>query len=140
VLLYWLRQAGILLVIWIAVLAFPNVRQTPAGLRVIYKEIWRHKQEVLTDWRTELAGEHALSERVQAMLAMLRRNGAESFRFSAGVAADPDESVLQRLAEAAYPIRLRTDANILLQLAREPLDPQCQEVDRKLEIVLARCS
>jgi hypothetical protein len=137
--LYWLRQAGILLVMAIAVVAFDNVRDTPARLRVVYKELWR-SDDVRKAWRTELAGEDMLSDKVQAMLALLRKNRVETFRYSAGIAANPDQSAVQRIAEAAYPIRLRDNAKDLLALAHEPLDPGCTEIDRKLEVVLARCS
>jgi len=137
--LYWLRQAGVVLVIGIAAWAFPNVRETPDKLLAMYEEFWPRSDGLLLAWRTELAGEDMLAEKVQAMLALLRANRVETFQFSQGIAADPDASLLQRLAEAAYPIRYRRDATDLLLLASEPLHPRCTEIGRKLEVVLARC-
>lgn len=138
--LYRLRRAGVLLVIVIAVLAFSNVRRTPAALWSMYAAAWGRGAVVLQEWRTERAGEGALAAKVQAMLALLRDNRVETFRYSAGIASDPDPSVVQRIAEAAYPIRFGPDARDLLQLASEPLDPRCTELARNQEVLLARCT
>lgn len=137
---YRLRQAGVLLVVVIAALAFSNVRRTPAALWSMYKTAWAQGDDVLLEWRTERAGEDALTDKVRAMLALLRDNRVGTFRYSAGIANDTDSSVVQRIAEAAYPIRYGQSAKNLLQLASEPLDPRCVAVARKQEVLLARCT
>jgi hypothetical protein len=138
--LYWLRQAGVLLMIVIAAQAYTNLQETPAALRSMYRQLWPRWSEALLEWRTERAGETLLAAKVQSMLALLRDNESKTFRFSPGIAAEPDPSVVQRLAEGAYPIRYSQDAKDLLLLANEPVDPRCAIVARKLEVVLARCS
>lgn len=138
--LYWLRQGGVLLVIVVAAVAFSNVRQTPERLWSLYAELWPQRAAVRQEWRTELAGEQMLAEKVHAMLSLLRENRVESFRYSAGIAADPDPSVVQRIAESAYPIRYRPDAKDVLQLATEPLDARCTAVASKPGVLLAHCS
>lgn len=138
--LFWLRQAGVLLVIGLAVLAFSGVRKTPAHLWSMYGELWERGDAVRQEWRTERAGEGLLSGRVQAMLALLRDNRVESFRYSNAIASDADASVVQRIAESAYPIHLKQEAKDLLLLATEALDPHCKPVASRLEVVLAHCS
>jgi hypothetical protein len=138
--LYWLRQAGVLLVTGVAVLAFSGVRETPARLLSMYGDLWQRGDAVRLEWRTEGAGEDLLAPRVRAMLALLRDNRVESFRYSAAIASDADASVVQRIAESAYPIRVKQDAKDLLLLSDESLAPHCKAVASKLEVVLARCS
>ena len=138
--LFWLRQAGVLLVIGLAALAFSGVRETPARLWSMYGELWERGDAVRQEWRTERAGESLLSGQVQAMLALLRDNRVESFRYSNAIASDADTSLVQRIAESAYPIRLKQDAKDLLLLSTEALDARCKPVASRLEVVLAHCS
>ena len=138
--LFWLRQAGVMLVIGLSVLTFSGVQETLPHLWSMYGDLWERGDSVRQEWRTERAGEGLLSGRVQAMLALLRDNSVESFRYSNAIASDADASVVQRIAESAYPIRLKQDAKDLLLLASEALDPRCKPVASRLEVVLAHCS
>lgn len=138
--LFWLRQAGVGLVIGLTVLAFSGVQETPSRLWSMYGEFWERAGALRQQWRTERAGEGQLSGRVHEMLALLRDNSVESFRYSRAIASDADASVVQRIAESAYPIRVKQDAADLLVLANEVLDPRCKPVARRLEVVLAHCS
>jgi hypothetical protein len=138
--LYWLRQAGVVLVIGLAVAAFGNVRATPGQLSSLYEDWWPHRAALQREWRSEHAGETVLPARVQAMLALLRDNRVESFRYSDAIAHDADTSVVQRIAESAYPIRVRREAQSLLLLPTDALDPRCRVVARRQEVVLAHCS
>jgi hypothetical protein len=77
---------------------------------------------------------------VQAMLALLRDQRVGSYRYSDAIANDADSSVVQRIAEAAYPIRLNPQAQHLLALSGEPMDPRCKIIASTQEVILASCS
>jgi hypothetical protein len=138
--LYWLRRAGILLVFVLTAMLFTGIRATPVQLASFYQGFWPRRQAALQDWRTEHAGEAGLSARVQAMLALLRENGVQSFRYSGAIASDADSSMVQRIAEAAYPIRVAAGAPNLLTLSGEALDSRCRVLATRQEVVLATCS
>lgn len=137
--LYWLRQAGVLLVIGVTVIAFSGVRDTPDKLWSMYEDFWPRRAALWVEWRTERAGETVLVPKVRTMLALLRDNNVEAFRYSEAIAADTDTSMVQRIAESAYPIRLKQEAPFLLLLASEAMDPRCVEMARQQEVVLALC-
>ncbi len=137
--LYWLRQAGVLLVIGVTVVAFSGVRQTPDKLWSMYEDFWPRRDALRVEWRTERAGEAVLVPKVRTMLALLRDNNVDAFRYSDAIAADTDSSLVQRIAESAYPIRVKQEAPFLLLLASETLDRRCVEMARQQEVVLALC-
>lgn len=136
--LFWLRQAGVLLVFGLMVFAFSGVRQTPYKLLSMYQDFWARGDTLRREWRTERSGESSLPE-VRTMLALLRDNQVAWFRYSDGIARHADVSVALRLAEGAYPIRVGLDAHHLLLLAGEALDPRCRVVANRQEVVLAFC-
>jgi hypothetical protein len=138
--LYWLRRAGILLVFVLTAALFTGVHRTPVKLVSFYQAFWPLREAALRDWRTEHAGEAGLPARVQAMLALLRENGVQSFRLSGAIASDADSSVVQRIAESAYPIRVIAGAPHLLALSGEALDSRCRVLATRQEVVLATCS
>ncbi|GAC1605608.1 MAG: hypothetical protein NVS3B2_12200 [Ramlibacter sp.] len=136
----WLRRAGVLLVVMLTAVLFTGVRDTPAQLVSFYQTFWPRRDAALQDWRTERAGEAGLSARVQAMLALLRENRVQSFGYSAAIASDADSSVVQRLAESAYPIRVIPGSLHLLALSGELQDTRCRVLATRQEVVLALCS
>jgi hypothetical protein len=138
--LYWLRRAGILLVFVLTAVLFTGVQGTPAQLVSFYQAFWPRREAALQDWRTEHAGEAGLSARVQAMLALLRENRVQAFRYSSAVASDADSSVVQRITEGAYPIRVLAGASHMLALAGEALGTRCRLLATRQEVVLAICS
>ncbi len=93
----------------------------------------------LSEWNLPRAGEWVLPARVQAMLALLRDNRVQEFRFSDAIARDPDDSVPQRLAEGAYPIRVNAEARHRLLNRGEALPPGCRVVAGNQGVVLADC-
>ncbi len=138
--MFWLKQIGVLLVLFLAVVASSGLRKTPGKLWSIYEDGWPRRDALRQAWQTARAGEDVLPARVQAILALLRGSGVESFRYSGGIANDPDLSVALRIAESAYPIRVRPQAQHLLALSNERLEPGCQVVASRQEVVLAYCS
>jgi hypothetical protein len=137
--LFWLRQAGVLLVIGLAVRLFPTIEATTVALEDFYQDFWARRASLRQEWRTERTGETILAPKVQAMLQLLRDNQVRSFRYSDAIARDADTSLTQRLAESAYPIRVDLEARYQLLTAGESVDVQCTAVARKQEVVLARC-
>lgn len=137
---FWWRQAGVVLVFGIAVFLFAGVRETPDKLLTMAQDFWPRRDALRREWRAERAGEVVLPLKVQAMLALLRENQVRSFRYSQRIANDADTSVVQRIAESAYPIRLSQQAQHLLALAGEPLEPSCKPIAQRQEVVLASCS
>lgn len=137
--MFLLRQAGILLVMALTVIAFTGVKETPGKLRALYRDFWSHRATLQQDWKTALSGEEVLAPKVRTALALLRDQHVESFRYSPAVAHEPDASVIQRIAESAYPIRLTPTARHVLALAGEPLDPGCKVLASQQEVVLASC-
>lgn len=138
--LYWLRQLGVVLVLGMTIHLFPTVLVTPETLSAFYSEWWPRSDALRQEWRTERAGEGVLPAKVQAMLALLRENRAQSFRYSDGIARDADTSVVQRLAESTYPIQWSAQAPHLLLLATEQVPPRCAALATRQEVVLANCS
>lgn len=137
---FWMRQARLMLVILLVLLAFPGVLKTPAKLTSMYKDFWARRDWLWHEWQTELAGEAVLAPKVQMMLALLRDNQLQSFRYSDAIANDEDTSMAQRIAESAFPIRLMQDSPNLLVLTSESLDPRCRIVARENEVALASCT
>lgn len=137
---FWLRHAGVLLVLLGAVALFPGVSDTPSQLFAIAERLWPQADTVRQAWRAPYAGETSLSPRVHSMLRLLRQQRIDSFRYSAALAAGADASLPQRIAESAFPIRIHADARHLLLLAGEVLDPRCTVTATDQELVLATCS
>jgi hypothetical protein len=82
-------------------------------------------------------GEHVLPLPVQAMLALLRGHGVNSYRVSAKITADP--LIYQRIVESAWPIRPDRTATWYITFATEALPASCRSLDRQDDVVLARC-
>jgi hypothetical protein len=136
---YFVRQACVLLVLGVTVYVFPAVSATPRMLWSSYVALVNQGESLRSQWRAERAGENVLPAKVKVMLALLRDNHVETFRYSDGIARDPEESTVQRLSEGAYPIRLASDAHHLLLLPKEVLEPPCRAVSYTQEAVLAYC-
>jgi hypothetical protein len=136
---FWLRKVGILLVMALTLIAFAGVQETPGRLRALYRDFWSHRATLQQDWKTARSGEEVLAPKVRTMLALLREQRVESFRYSRAIAHEPDASVIQRIAESAYPIRLTPTARHLLALSGEPLDPGCKVLASQQEVVIAAC-
>ena len=95
---------------------------------------------LLQEWGAPQGGEWVLPAKVRTMLALLRENHVQEFRYSQTIERDPDESVVQRLAEGAYPIRIMKRARHLLLLSQESLPVGCGVIATRQEVVLADCS
>ena len=89
-------------------------------------------------WGEPRAGEDVLPHEVRAMVALLRDRGVVRFRESEGFRRS-DESIRQRLAEAAYPIVLEAHADTVLLLPGEAPPPRCRLVEARPEAALADC-
>ena len=93
----------------------------------------------LGEWNLPGAGESVLPAKVRTMIALLRENHVSEFRYSDAIARDPDESVPQRLAEGAYPIRQAAQARHVLLAPPDVLPANCRAVAARQEVVLADC-
>jgi len=91
----------------------------------------------LSDITSAGAGERVLPPPVQAMLALLRGHSVDTYRVSPKIAADP--LISQRIVESAWPIRPNRAANWYLAFAAEALPTNCRSLDRREDVVLARC-
>jgi hypothetical protein len=91
------------------------------------------------DWRDARGGEYVLPAKVQAANQLFRGYGVETFRYSAGIATDPEPALLQRLAEGTYPVRLDSRARHVLYLSTETIDARCDKVGQAGGVVLAYC-
>lgn len=138
--LFWARQVVVVMVLGLSVHLFPGLSSTPKALSEFYEKQWPRREVLLQEWRTGRAGETVLPPKVQAMLALLRENRVESYRYSDTIAQDPDTSVVQRIAEGAYPIRWSANARHVLLSSSEPLVAMCKAVASRQEVVLAHCS
>jgi hypothetical protein len=83
-------------------------------------------------------GERVLPPPTRAMLALLRERGITAYGMSNMTRQDPLLS--QRLIEGGWPIRPDRSAPWYVGFAVEPLPPACREVERRDEVLLARCS
>ena len=133
------RLCRLVLLALLVIVAFPGILKTPVKLVSMYQGFWLRREQLRLDWRTERAGEDVLSPKVRTMLALLRDNHVQSFRYSEAIANDVDTSVVQRIAESAYPIRLRQEGPHFLLLVSEILDSRCKTVARESGVVLAHC-
>jgi len=73
------------------------------------------------------------------MLGLLRDNHISEFRVGEAIAQKADESIRQRLAEGAYPIRLNLQAPHVLLIPPDVVPAGCRAVDARQEVVLADC-
>lgn len=137
--LYWLRQVGVLLILGLTIHLFPTLLSTPETLSDFYTDLWPRSETLRREWRTERAGETVLPGKVQTMLALLREQRAATFRYSDAIAHDPNTSIVQRIAEGAYPIRWSASAQHFLSLAHEAVDARCTRLASRDEVVLAYC-
>ncbi len=86
---------------------------------------------------TPLGGERVLPLPVQQMIALLRSHQVERYRASPRIYSDYRYE--QRILEGAWPIRRVLEAPWYLALADEVLPAGCQAVDRREDVILARC-
>jgi hypothetical protein len=82
-------------------------------------------------------GERMLPLPVQDMLTLLRGHGVAGYRVSPRIAHEP--LISQRIVEGAWPIRPDPAAPWYLAFAAEGLPVGCQSLDRRMDVVLARC-
>ena len=137
--LYWLRKAGVLIVIALTITAFPAIRTTPQLLFAFYEKLLPNRSAIFNESRVAHGGEAVLPQRVRAMIALLRDNQVTAFRYSDAIAPPSDDTTKQRLAEGAYPIRINVEANYLLLSASEVVAHSCAVVASREGIVLVRC-
>jgi hypothetical protein len=71
------------------------------------------------------------------MLALLRGHGVNAYRVSTKITADP--LIYQRIVESAWPIRPDPTATWYITFATEALPARCRYLDRRDDVVLARC-
>jgi hypothetical protein len=83
-------------------------------------------------------GERVLPPPTRAMLALLRERGITAYRMSTETRKNPLFS--QRLVEGGWPIRPDRSSPWYVGFAAEPLPPECEEVERRDLVLLARCS
>lgn len=121
--------------------ALPQVRATAAQLGLAAHVLWTQPAVLGAPLGVERAGEEALGP-MRAAVELLREHGVESYRASAGIAADALWS--QRLVEGAWPIRPRADARFEVSLLAEP--SRCPPIAERrlagfdgLGVRLARC-
>ena len=122
----------------VAVCLVPALRDGAVRLWQFYGHA--QPRTALAEWNVAGGGERVLPAKVQTMLALLRENHIAEFRVSEAVLRDPDDSVPQRLAEGAYPIRVNLQsARHWLRYASEGLPAGCRTIAVKQEVVLADC-
>lgn len=124
----------VLVAAWIALFAAPLMR-TADRLVGNGWTVASHWDDYRRAWRTERAGEQALTETAMEIVHLLRTAEARSYRYSDGVAAD--ELVRQRVLEGAWPIRFDEQADVIVGLRAEPLP--CPTVYTTEAAQLARC-
>ena len=137
--LYLLRKIGVLLIFALSPLAFPAITMTPRLLLEAYEKILPDRSAIARDWRTARSGETGLPQRVRSMIALLRDNHVMEFRHSEAIVPRSDDTLTQRLAEGAYPIRIKVEAHHVLAFASESLPQGCRVVASREGIVLASC-
>lgn len=100
---------------------FPSVLDTIILLGNVETKMlvnWKNV-EAFRESRIPLGGEYVLPPEVQVMITMLRRSGADSFRYSDAIRSNG--GMTQRLVEGAYPIRVSPGSRFLVLLEGEPL-------------------
>ena len=75
--------------------------------------------EAFRESNIPLGGEYVLPPEVQVMITMLRKCGADSFRYSDAIRSNG--GMMQRLVEGAYPIKVSHGSRYLVLLDGEPL-------------------
>jgi hypothetical protein len=123
-----------------AYVVLPAIGSSLEQLEDFYRHTFVERATRPADWRAPHAGEWVLPGRVRAMVALLRRNGVQDFRFTAASVGGADPLLTQRLAEGAFPIRVRAAARDVLIAAGEDPGTDCSVVDSEQDVALVHCS
>ena len=137
--MYLLRKMSVLIVFALSPLAFPAITMTPRLLVDAYEKILPERAAISKDWRTARSGEAGIPQKARSMIALLRDNHVMRFRYTEALVPRSDDTLTQRLAEGAYPIRINVEARHVLASAGESLRQGCVVVASKEGIVLASC-
>ena len=131
-----LKRAGIAVVL--AGCLWPAVSDGVRALGRFYIGEIPRAVPVLPEWSTPDGGDWVLPAKVRAMLALLRQNGIQEFRYSPAIERDPE--AFQRLTEGAYPIRVTERARHWLFLTDDHPGPGCRVIATNEEAILADCN
>jgi hypothetical protein len=123
-----------------AYVVLPAIGSSLEQLEDFYRQTFVERATRPAEWRAPRGGEWVLPARVRAMVALLRRNGVQDFRFSAASVGAADPLLTQRLAEGAFPIRVRATARDMLVAAGEDPGANCRVVDTEQDVALDHCS
>ena len=129
--------AILFLVLFLAL--FRDAPRTAADLVITWGKVLASGDlgQFLAQAGTPGAGEQVLPPPAKAGIALLRSFRVAAFRISPALGQDVE--VRQRLVEGAYPVRCSDSAPYLLQLAGEPLAPQCSRLSSTGGIDLVHC-
>jgi hypothetical protein len=136
----WIRRALTQAAV-VAVLALCLALAARPGLRALarFYSAPASVRASLPEWTLPRGGEAVLPPAVRTMLGLLRENHVTEFRPGESIAKKADEVIRQRLTEAAYPIRLATQARHVLLIPPDTLPAGCRAVAARQEVVLADC-
>jgi len=123
-----------------AYVVLPAICSSLEQLEEFYRLKFVERATHPSEWRAAGAGEWALPPRARSMIALLRRNGVQDFRFTAASVGANEPLVTQRLTEGAFPIRVRATARDVLVAAGEDAGNECRIVDTEQDVALVRCS
>jgi len=130
---------AILLIAVLSIFLFPQTVRTVMYLNMTW---WTEIQKnglvsLSSEFVTARSGEYVLPPPVQAILAMLRAQNVNTYRYSQRIRQD--EEIRQRLIEGAYPILFSENAPFLVHFADEPIAKTCQPVTSMRGAALAYC-
>ena len=138
--MFFMRQAAVAAILAATAWCFPTLWAAEQP----WKRTWNYL--AARDWRdlqlfaVERAGEEVLPAKVRGALELMRRNAVPDFFVSKAILRDPDESVPQRLAEGAYPIRVNEKSRHLIVSSDEPVPATCAKLGAVEGVTLVRSS
>jgi hypothetical protein len=132
--------AILLALVFLSFILFPQAIRTFIGLhRTAWTIITNSTLSIslVKQIQTPLTGEQALPPPVQSMIALLRSNQIEFFRYSETI--EKNEEFRQRVIEGALPIRYAPNAHHLILFTGEPLPQNCWPIAGQEGVTLAYC-